>query len=349
MTMKWRHWAILIVLVLLNYIIFSTAFTQLAEQRRPSPRPTRTLQPTFESIESTPMAWIVLPTSTPHPTRIPVTPTPTAAFNIVSELTPTVELSATVAIAPESPPDAPTLAVPTDTAVVPTEVPPTATSEGPVAVHTIKRGETLSQIAQGYGVTIQVIMEANELTDPNRIITGQTLVIPAPGQVPPTTVPRSTSALPTQTPRPQPPAATPTQIPPAPSPTPAASSYQFTAQITWDPLVAPNCAGPAIAKESTIRDANGNPVDGARVEVSCYNNVWTSHPSGNPGEYEPGHYDFAFGQNTPQEWTCTARVVDVNGQPVASSQVATIQFDTNDCKPHGNGHQVAILNWTKHW
>jgi hypothetical protein len=29
--------------------------------------------------------------------------------------------------------------------------------------------------------------------------------------------------------------------------------------------------------------------------------------------------------------------------------VATIQFDTNDCKPHGNGHQVAILNWTKHW
>ena len=41
--------------------------------------------------------------------------------------------------------------------------------------------------------------------------------------------------------------------------------------------------------------------------------------------------------------------VDVNGQPVASSEVVTIQFDTNDCSPHGNGHQVATVNWTKHW
>ena len=65
--MKWRHWAVLIVLVLLNYIIFSTAFTQLAEQRRPKARPTRTPHPTFESIEPSPVAWMVLPTSTSRP------------------------------------------------------------------------------------------------------------------------------------------------------------------------------------------------------------------------------------------------------------------------------------------
>jgi hypothetical protein len=29
--------------------------------------------------------------------------------------------------------------------------------------------------------------------------------------------------------------------------------------------------------------------------------------------------------------------------------VATIEFDTNDCNPGGIGHQIAILNWTKHW
>jgi LysM repeat protein len=344
MTMKWRHWAVLIVLVLLNYIIFSTAFTQLAEQRRPGPRPTRTLQPTFESVEPTPMAWIVLPTSTAYPTRIPVTQTPTAVFNIMSEVTPTVASTDSVTIAAtENPPTAPTLPALIATAIVQTEMPPTATPAGETAVHTIRRGETLSQIAQGYGVTIQAIMEANGLTDANRIITGQTLVIPEPGQVPPTAAAPPASTLPTQTPRPKPPTATPTQKPPPPS------SYQFTAQIIWDPLVAPNCAGPAIAKQSTIRDTSGNPIDGARVEVTCYNNVWLSHPSGNAGEYEPGHYDFAFGQNTPQAWTCTARVADVNGQPVTSSEVATIQFDTNDCKPYGIGHQVVILNWTKHW
>lgn len=348
--MKWRHWAILIVLVLLNYIIFSTAFTQLAEQRQPSPRPTRTLQPTFESVEPTPMAWIVLPTSTPYPTRIPITQTPTAVFNIISEVTPTVPFTASVDMAAsESTPAAPTQPAPTEPAVEPTEVPPTVTPAGEAAVHTIKRGETLSQIAQGYGVTVQAIMEANGLTNANRIITGQTLVIPQPGQVPPTAAAPPASTLPTRTPRPKQPTAAPTQKPPTPSPVPAASSYQFTAQIVWDPLVAPNCAGPAIAKQSTIRDVNGNPINGARVEVTCYNNVWISHPSGNPGEYDPGHYDFAFGQNTPQAWTCTARVADVNGQPVTSSEVATIQFDTNDCKPHGSGHQAVILNWTKHW
>ncbi len=32
--MKWRHWSVLIILVLLNYLIFSTAFTQLARRQQ---------------------------------------------------------------------------------------------------------------------------------------------------------------------------------------------------------------------------------------------------------------------------------------------------------------------------
>ena len=84
--MKWKRWSILIVLVLLNYISFATAFTKLAEQRQPGRRPTRTPYPTFESVEPPPVAWIVLPTSTqppaptspPAPTATPVPPQPTA-------------------------------------------------------------------------------------------------------------------------------------------------------------------------------------------------------------------------------------------------------------------------------
>jgi murein DD-endopeptidase MepM/ murein hydrolase activator NlpD len=217
-----------------------------------------------------------------------------------------------------------------------------------VVVHTIKRGETLSQIAADYGVTVKAIVDANGLENPSLIVTGQKLIIPAPGQTPPTATP---GTKPSNTPRPTKPQPTakPTQKPATPTAAAPTGNLQFTGEVIWEPLVAPNCSGPAISKQSVIKDAAGEPVNGVRVEVDCYGNQWLSHPSGNPGEYDPGHYDFSFGQSTPQAWTCTARVYDLNGQPVTSSQELTIYFDTNDCKPYGSGHQVAIVNWTKHW
>jgi murein DD-endopeptidase MepM/ murein hydrolase activator NlpD len=204
-------------------------------------------------------------------------------------------------------------------------------------------GDTLTGIAQQYGVAVESIAQANGITDPSRLSVGQQLIIPGASQVPPTARPQptATKAPPKPTQKPPPTATT--------KPTAATAEAQFTANVVWDPLVAPNCSGPAIAKQSIILDAAGNPVNGVRVEVDCYGNKWASHPSGTPGEYDPGHYDFAFGQSTPQDWTCTARVLDIGGQPVQSSQSVSIHFDTNDCNPHGSGHQVAIVNWTKHW
>ena len=49
------------------------------------------------------------------------------------------------------------------------------------AVHVVARGETLSAIAQKYGVSLQALIEANSLADPSRIVTGQRLTIPATG------------------------------------------------------------------------------------------------------------------------------------------------------------------------
>jgi LysM repeat protein len=327
--MKWRHWAILIALVLLNYIIFSTAFTQLAKQRDAAKQALRTPMPTFETVEQNPVAWIVLPTCTCLPSRTPIPPTATEII-ATAEMTQTAAITATEAAMPATPQ-------------------PTATATPTTVQHEVQAGETLGEIAKVYNVTVEAIVAANNLSNPDQISVGQLLTIPVSGPVPPTPQVEPTAVPPTNTPKPKPPTQTPTPKPPAPTPTPVPAQNQFTATLIWDPLVAPNCAGPGISNHSLIQDAGGNPINGARVEVNCYDNIWLSHPTGNPGEYDPGHYDFSFGQTKPQPWTCTARVFDINGQPVASSEVATIQFDTNDCSPGGTGHQIAILNWTKHW
>jgi LysM repeat protein len=51
-------------------------------------------------------------------------------------------------------------------------------------VYIVKPGETLSQIATRLGVSVQAIVAANGLANPNLIWVGQRLVIPAPGTTP---------------------------------------------------------------------------------------------------------------------------------------------------------------------
>ena len=54
--------------------------------------------------------------------------------------------------------------------------------------HVVRRGETLSQIAERYGVSIRELMQANMLRNPNHIYAGQKLCIPGemmPGQLGP--------------------------------------------------------------------------------------------------------------------------------------------------------------------
>lgn len=49
-------------------------------------------------------------------------------------------------------------------------------------IHVVKSGDTLWRISQEYGTTIGQIVAANGLEDPNRLVTGEALVIPAPYQ-----------------------------------------------------------------------------------------------------------------------------------------------------------------------
>lgn len=56
-----------------------------------------------------------------------------------------------------------------------TPTPISASSTG----HTVVAGQTLSDIAKRYGTTIKAIQDANGITDPNRVVVGRVLKIPA--------------------------------------------------------------------------------------------------------------------------------------------------------------------------
>jgi hypothetical protein len=57
-------------------------------------------------------------------------------------------------------------------------------------VHTIQKGETLGAIARRYGVTLPALTAANAIRNPNLIVEGRALSIPAPR---PTPGPRATA------------------------------------------------------------------------------------------------------------------------------------------------------------
>jgi len=68
--------------------------------------------------------------------------------------------------------------------VAPTAPPPAATATtAPIANqkrYVVQSGDTLSGIAAQYGVTVQQIIDANSLQNPDLVLPGQELIIPAP-------------------------------------------------------------------------------------------------------------------------------------------------------------------------
>ncbi len=56
----------------------------------------------------------------------------------------------------------------------------------PTGIYTVEPGDTLSTLAREFGITVEELMAANDLENPNDLQEGQTLVIPTPQ--PPSTV-----------------------------------------------------------------------------------------------------------------------------------------------------------------
>lgn len=93
--------------------------------------------------------------------RIPPTPTPTTEARSAA---PVVAGQAPVAVTP-----APAA-----------EAAPIVAADSPAVedIHTVARGETLYGIAQSYGISVELVAEANGLPALNQIVTGQMLKIP---------------------------------------------------------------------------------------------------------------------------------------------------------------------------
>lgn len=67
---------------------------------------------------------------------------------------------------------------PNPTATTPPQQPTPTTPPGDTCTHVVVPGDTLYSIANAYGVTVNDIMQANGITNPNLIYVGQELVIP---------------------------------------------------------------------------------------------------------------------------------------------------------------------------
>ena len=67
------------------------------------------------------------------------------------------------------------LATPSPSATPPPEIAPIVSE---VTYHTVQAGDTVWGIAEQYGVTLEALIAANELSDPNSLQPGDRLVIP---------------------------------------------------------------------------------------------------------------------------------------------------------------------------
>ncbi len=215
--MKWQQLQIPIILILVMYITVSLLLGGTDEGPLPTPSLIRTPRPTFELVagrDSGPVARIILPTNTLSPTRTPLplptstatarpsatvhrtntprpspTKRPTTRPPAVITHTSTVPPSPTHTVRPSptgTPRPLPTrtpTADPTSTATRAPSRTPSLTPTPPLtprpATHSVWKGESLSSIALQYDTTVDALVTANELEDPNSLQIGQVLNIPS--------------------------------------------------------------------------------------------------------------------------------------------------------------------------
>jgi len=144
---------------------------------------------------------------------------------------------------------APTLPVTEEAVRFPTALPlASATPPGPL-LYAVQEGDTLGAIAQTYGVSVEDLMAANGLADPNVLHVGQTLIIPVGGLPTPSLEPSPTAV------------AGPTPLPTlTPSSPPVVEIGQVlgSGDLAAEVVVVRNRGGMASLEGWTLSDAEGN-------------------------------------------------------------------------------------------
>lgn len=116
-------------------------------------------------------------------------------------------------------------------------------------IHTVQTGETMGFIAQLYGVSVEDILAANNLTDPNVLSVGQQLVIPL-GGFEPTPIPVTPLVT-------VPPIATATPPANAPAPNLSLREVRGAGSLENEVVVIANAGGPVNLAGWTLRAENG--------------------------------------------------------------------------------------------
>jgi len=120
----------------------------------------------------------------------------------------------------------------------------------------VQAGDTLGSIAERYGITLDQLMAANGLTNPNVVSAGQTLVIPAAGAAPPTAGPSTPSLLPTNPP--ETPLPTSTIDPNQPAPDVSIRDVTGAGSLADEVVVLANDGGTVDLVGWTLRDEAGH-------------------------------------------------------------------------------------------
>ncbi len=109
--------------------------------------------------------------ATVTPTTRAATPSASRSGTPSASRAPSASASSSTAPASGSPPSAPSSSAPPSTAA-----PSSPTTSGQKYV--VEPGDTLSVIAEKFGVTMQQIIDANKLQNPDVLLVGQELLIP---------------------------------------------------------------------------------------------------------------------------------------------------------------------------
>lgn len=323
--MKTRYWSLAIVLILVNYLIFATLFTELLDPRFGGHSATRTPAPTFTPAPAQPPKLIVIPTLTP----VPIVPSPTATRVVpVSE-------------AETGPAPAEAASSPDENGVQPQLVAPGTVNirSGPGANYPIigaLNGNTPVRIS---GRNPDTSWWQIEIT-PGSIGWVASSVVSASN---------ADNVSIAEAPPPAAAAAAPAAQPAADTPPPAASQkpkYQYEPTGWYDD----GNAG-LTRFLGTIKDTSGNPVNGAFVQAQCGSYSTISFPSGPVGwgplrvgaDWPAGFYDITVDTKpVPCLWVLT--IVDTDDRKTIKAVLSeSVPVEITSEK------SIVTANWRKNW
>jgi hypothetical protein len=329
--MSRRQWALVVVLILVNYIIFASLFNVVFSNRSGSVQPTRTPLPTF-TLTPIPTPLVMAPTNTP----VPPSPTPSPTLVLVTPDMPTpVPPESTEPPAAESPPapGGPSVTVDVNLNVR------TGPGTNYDRVGSLAEGATVDIVGRNASSSWWQISYADGPGGKGWISAGYGTATNTDG------VPVVESPPP---PSPAAPTAPPTSAAPPPGPTP---SYQFT-PLAWEG----QWNGGLAQIRGIIRDTAGNTVKGVFVQAKCGSTVLASNPSGTnlyaPNEpYEAGAYDIVLSSPLSYDSMCNweVRVVQANSFDEAKNPAAPALSPVGYCDLTWEEVSICFANWQKNW